>query len=254
MNFASRLCVAVLLALFFAPLTIAQVNHFRVSAIDTDKTIHANRVYQKIHRQALSGAADRIEKMGAGKYAADFLSDLGYTDTTINDLRKNGVDLLRLPTRNLWGVEIQAALSDCIVIGTVSRITHPEDESWFQTVAYVKVERFLKNNYSLVDKEIPIMIVSGPTRTLIGEDTLGQWEHVLLFLSASSLIRSASYNMPDLYNRLVRDSTVRFEIKGKYVVGSGKITTVGGKMSIPEVEEAVAKIDKIARHYPSTER
>ncbi len=165
------------------------------------------------------------------QYDKEEFVSMGYNDTSIINLQKVGVNLLTLHKRSHhWNEKTLAALSDCIIIGTVKRIEHPFGaHSWFHTVAYVQVENYLRNDYNLPKMQIPIFMVSGPngkgeTAIMVGEDKLEIGEHVLLYLSASGLIRFASNNnMADLYKKLINDSTVTFEIVAKFNVENGKV-------------------------------
>jgi hypothetical protein len=170
--------------------------------------------------------ANGFRRLTPAEVDSSFLKSMGYNDSTVANCRKNGIDLVgRWKKSVVWDEKTSAAMSDCIVIGKVSRIEHPFGaKSWFQTVAYVQVEEFLRNDYQLPKGLIQIMIVSGPTKTLLGEDTLSIGEHVLLFLSASSLITfAANNNITDLYNQLINDSAVKFEILAKYDIRAGKM-------------------------------
>jgi hypothetical protein len=84
------------------------------------------------------------------------------------------------------------------------------------------------------------LIVSAPGHTLVGEDTLGTGEHVLLFLSASSLIDFASYNnMDDLYNKIINDSSIKFGMIAKYDIKSEKITYRNREGNLTKVKENI---------------
>lgn len=192
-----------------------------------------------------------IWKITSDQIAAEERVIRGYDDTTITNLQKINVDLLHL--RNLprpWNDKVVAALSDCIIVGTVSRIEHPFKENfWYHTVAYVQVEEFLRNDYKISKGLIPILIVSGaakPGETIMqaGEDTLGIGEHVLLFLSATDLIEIASHNhLRDWYNQLINDSTIKFEIIRKFDMGSaGKIISRRRERSFADVKDDIKTV------------
>ena len=159
----------------------------------------------------------------------EYISSMGYNDTIISNLKKVGVDFTLL--RTMYGhlnEKIFTALSDCIVIGTVKRKEYPMvEDDFFHTIAYIKVEEFLRNDYNLSKSEIPVMIHSGPTSSgeiMIqeGEDTLRIGENVFLFLSAHGLIMFAYNSQKDkLYDELINDPIIRFKIKAKYDLESG---------------------------------
>ncbi len=160
----------------------------------------------------------------------EFLVSMGYNDTIISNLEKIGVDFTLLPMYGHSDDKIFAALSDCIVIGTVERKEYPlQKGDFFHTIAYIKVEEFLRNDYNLSKIEIPVMINSGPTYTgeimiQVGEDTLKIGENVLLFLSASGLIMFSNDNyMYKLSDQLKNDPIIRFKIMAKYDLEDGKI-------------------------------
>lgn len=192
-------------------------------------------------------------KLTFAQMDTELLSSMGYNDTAVANLKKIEVDLLGLHGRQKWTDKVFAALSDCIVIGTVEKIEHPFGErSWFHTVAYVQVEEFLRNDYNLSKGLIPILIVPGPAGTRFtvianGEDTLGIGDHVLLYLDASGLIVFASENhMNELYNYLVNDSKIQFEkiamfnIIGEKAFSHSNVRDLEGlRLDIKEVLNAV---------------
>ncbi len=191
-----------------------------------------------------------LGKLTPDQYEKEVLVSMGYNDTTVTKLQKAGVNLLSLHKRSgHWNEKTWAALSDCIIIGTVSRIEHPFGEkSWFHTVAYVRVEEFLRNDYNLPKMQIPVLLVSGPTGTgqtaiEIGEDTLGIGEHVLLYLSACSLIRFASNNhMHNLYNQLINDSTIKFSIVAKFNIETGKVISRNRERNLNNVRSEIKTV------------
>ncbi len=158
-------------------------------------------------------------KLTIAQMHTELLSSLGYNDTALANLEKIGVNLLGLHTnRKKSKDKTIAALSDCIIIGTVTRVEYPfKENSWFHTIAYVQVEEYLRNDYNLPKTQIPVLIMSGQAGKDLyaianGEDTLAIGEHVLLYLSAAELIVMASENhMSELYNYLVNDSKIQFE-------------------------------------------
>lgn len=84
----------------------------------------------RMHQHRVSRLAGRIEKMGTDRYTADVLSDLGHDDTTITNLQKIAVDLLKLRDRGLADDRVKAAMSECIVVGTVSRLEYHPSDRW----------------------------------------------------------------------------------------------------------------------------
>ena len=158
-------------------------------------------------------------KLTFAQMDTELLSSMGYNDTAAANLKKIGVDLFGFHTgRQHWTDKAFAALSDCIIIGMVTRIEHPfKEKSWFHTIAYVQVEEYLRNDYNLPKTQIPVLIMSGQAGKGLyaianEEDTLTIGEQVLLYLSATGLIVFASENhMNELYNYLVNDSKIQFE-------------------------------------------
>lgn len=177
----------------------------------------------------------------------EYISSMGYNDTIISNLKKIGVDFTLL--RTMYGhldEKYFAALSDCIVIGTVKRKEYPmEEDDFFHTIAYIKVEEFLRNDYNLSKSEIPVMIRSGPTSSgeiLIqeGEDTLRIGENVLLFLSAHGLIMFAYNNQIDkLYDELINDPIISFKIRAKYDLKDGRVIRRDNAKDLVDVKDDI---------------
>jgi hypothetical protein len=182
----------------------------------------------------------------------EYISSMGYNDTIISNLKKIGVDFTWL--RTMYGhldEKYFAALSDCIVIGTVKRKEYPmEEDDFFHTIAYIKVEEFLRNDYNLSKSEIPVMIHSGQTSSgeiLIqeGEDTLRIGENVLLFLSAHGLIMFAYNNQIDkLYDELINDPIISFKIRAKYDLKDGKVIGRDGVKDLIVVKDDINTVIK----------
>jgi len=170
----------------------------------------------------------------------EFIVSMGYNDTIISNLKKIGVDFTILST--MYGhlnEKIFTALSDCIVIGTVTKKEYPlQEDDFFHTIAYIKVEEFLRNDYNISKSEIPVMIKSGPTSSegrmiQIGEDTLKIGEYVLLFLSANGLIMESKDNyLYKLYNQLINDQNIKFRVREKYNLEDGKVV---GRNSVKDL-------------------
>jgi len=220
-----------------------------------------NPVYQRMLKNGWRYPfGNGFRKLAPAQLDAEACSSMGYDDTTVANLRKLNVDILGRWKTHDWDEKMWTALSDCIVTGTVSRIEHPSwPRPWFHTVAYVQVEQFLRNDYGLPKGEVAVVEVSGPTgrsgeRVInIGEDTLSVGEHVLLFLGASSLITFASdNNMRDLYNHLINDPMISFELLAKYDIKSGAVFFKGRKESPSNVQEDVTTIlNVIDRSLPT---
>lgn len=182
----------------------------------------------------------------------EYISSLGYNDTIISNLKKIGVDftLLRTMAGHL-DEKYFAALSDCIVIGTVKRKEYPMVENTlFHTIAYVQVEEFLRNDYNLSKTQIPVMIASGPLTSEIrriqeGEDTLRIGENILLFLSAHGLIMYAYNNQIDkLYDELINDPIIRFQVNTKFELKDGKVIGRDGVKDLIVVKDDINTVIK----------
>ena len=117
----------------------------------------------------------------------------------------------------------------------------------YHTIAYVDAEYFLRNDYNVSKYRIPIMIESGPNYTRVPDDTLGLGNHVLLFLSSSSLINFAHHFLQDYYNQLINDSTVRFRISG-----GGKYLLKPGEQCPVEWEDEIKQVVKMRPRVPVT--
>lgn len=189
----------------------------------------------------------------------EYISSMGYNDTIISNLKKIGVDFTLL--RTMYGhldEKYFAALSDCIVIGTVKRKEYPmEEDDFFHTIAYIKVEEFVRNDYNLSKSEIPVMIRSGPTSSgeiLIqeGEDTLRIGENVLLFLSAHGLIMYAYNNQIDkLYDELINDPIIRFKIRATFDLEDGKVIGRDGVKDLVKVKNDINTVLKAINYSKS---
>lgn len=180
------------------------------------------------------------------------LASYGIDNCTIKKFKElTNIDLAQWRELQPWSESVKTALSDCIIIGTVERVEHPEYNatirSAFETVAYVNVKEYLRNDYNLPKGLIPIWIKSGNRSRIIDEDTLGVGENVLLFLSAIGLIGYAESNEPALYDTLINDETINFRIlsaDGKYLVHSGQaVNTKTEKcIEVKKIKEEVKKI------------
>ncbi len=148
--------------------------------------------------------------------------------------------------------KIKSILSDCIIIGTVTKIDLDSGRVPYHTIAHVSVTEYLRNDYKLEDNEVLVMIQSGPEGRgsivrVYQEDQLAIGEHVLLFLSASALLLDNCHNNPVYYRKLVEDGQIRFEIlgrgNGKYIIKDNIVSGYGRSRNfqsvIREVKDAV---------------
>jgi hypothetical protein len=242
----TRLCAFLIAPMLLSTLlAIAQVNP-------------VFRVMEQNRRNGTKAILGKKDKKDIKAYTAEMLTDMGYTDSSLAMLKAQGVNLLTLNSQERpWDERTKAALSDCIVIGRVGRIEHPplEQKGPFQTTAFVDVEKFLRSDYSIPQRrQIQVMIESGPTRIVIPEDTLSLGEHVLLFLSASSLIRYAYHNLPDYYyGQLVNDSTIRFRIIAKHQIASDKVIMQNRERHLPDVLDDIRAVTKCLGRVPNAE-
>ncbi|MGE5315627.1 MAG: hypothetical protein ACM3Q4_13120, partial [Acidobacteriota bacterium] len=116
------------------------------------------------------------------------------------------------------------------------------------TIAYIGVEEYLRNDYNLPKGKIPVMIVSGPTRQLVSEETLELGEHVLLFLSAKYLFVFTDALMQEKMPELINDPTIRFRLipqKGKYVIQSDSVLNNGIVKKLDTVQSDIMTIVNI---------
>jgi hypothetical protein len=214
-----------------------------------DLTAQLNPVYLQIqkNRKAISQGRREVKQ---GLTVTEYYVDMGYDDATLARLKKVGVDVkANLFKRDLNEKE-KAVRSDCIIIGTVVRLENPPAKPegtmrpFYTTTAYVSVEEFLRNDYRVTKGVIPVLIESN----IVGAITLKTDEHVLLFLSAWSVITNFEYNTStDYYAKMIRDTTIRFEIMGfdgKYVFFSDKVwsSPERGSRSLLDVKKDVQAV------------
>ncbi|HLP81185.1 MAG TPA: hypothetical protein VK141_04210 [Nitrosomonas sp.] len=91
--------------------------------------------------------------------------DLGYDDTTLARLKEAGADIEKLYAVPKWNNKVRAAISDCIIIGTVIKKEYPwyaSHELPFRTIAHVRVDEFLRNDFHVPASDLQVMINSGP--------------------------------------------------------------------------------------------
>jgi hypothetical protein len=212
-----------------------------------------NPVYLQMQKNRKTITKGRRE-IKPGLTIVEYYVDMGYDDATLRRLKKIGVDVEGTLQKRALNDKEKAVRSDCIVIGKVARLEHPYDTTGgrttpeYNTIAYVEVEEYLRNDYHLTQKTIPIMIQSGPRVTRMGEIELHTDEHVLLFLSASSVIANAEYNTPPAYFKIViQDTTMRFNIlgfDGKYIFYSDKVwcSPERGSRSLIDVKKDIATV------------
>ncbi|HLP60381.1 MAG TPA: hypothetical protein VK186_16185, partial [Candidatus Deferrimicrobium sp.] len=139
-----------------------------------------NPVYQELQKNRKGHSKT---KFGENQHKAkiDFMIDMGYDDSTAVRLKKINIDVNDLRTKMQLNEKEKVVFSDCIVIGTVVKIEHPVDtpraKIEYATIASVKPEEFLRNDYHLGQAEIPVIIISGPIGNGLeiieaGEETL----------------------------------------------------------------------------------
>ncbi len=212
-------------------LKIIKITMVLLLSVFTITEAQVNPVYKKMKQRGWTPLSSNIKtKINPDQLKSEFLISMGYKDTTVSKLQKLGVNLGKLTSLHRpLDEKILTAVSDCIIIGTVTKKEYPlTKRTWYHTIAHVQVEEFLRNDYNLSKDQIPILIESGPTAAgekdiRVGEDTLEIGEHVLLFLDANGLIRLANNNhMSNLYDELVNDSSIKFRILAKYDLKSGK--------------------------------
>jgi len=190
----------------------------------------------------------------------EFLLSMGYNDTTVSNLKTIGVDLSSLRTMySHLNEKVFTALSDCIIIGVVKRKEYPmKENASFNTIAYIEVNEFLRNDYNLSKGEVPVVIRSGPTASKLileveGEDTLRIGENVLLFLSAAGIINEAKINKGyELYNQLINAPTIKFKIIAKYELENENVIVRNEIKRISSLKDNInAVLNVIIKSKPS---
>lgn len=221
-----------------------------------------NPVYQRMVKNGWRyPSAKGHPRLSPSEITSEYLKSLGYTDSTVADLKRAGVDVGELWKNRIFNTKVWTALSDCIVIGTVSKITYPPwARPWYHTLVHIQVDTFLKNDYSLPKGDIAVLEVSGPSgphkmTSEIGEATLNNGEHVLLFLSAGALIaNAANNNITKLYEKLINKSEIYFKIFAKYDIKSGEILSKTKKEGLKKVTDSVSSVLKVINHSVPTSR
>ncbi len=194
-------------------------------------SIPANRVYQKMLRQEWVPLLPDQKTILTPYEGIEILKKaMGYNDTLVSNLKKIGVELQPGKRWDPSDIKTLTAVSDCIVVGTVISKEYPlRTRAQFNTIAYVRPDEYLRNDYNLTGEPIHIMIASGPLNSgekMIseGEDTLFIGERALFFLTASGLIEYADNNrMNDLYEELINNPVIRFKIISKYELKDAKV-------------------------------
>ena len=134
---------------------------FLISSIFTIAKAQINPVYKIMKQRGWTPlSVNEKTKLTHEQTDKAFLNSMGYNETIVSNLKKIGIDFKILHW--MYGHlndKIYAAISDCIVIGTVERKEYPlKEKAWFHTIAYVQIEEFLRNDYNISASQIPIMI------------------------------------------------------------------------------------------------
>jgi hypothetical protein len=166
----------------------AWVFFFVFECVAQENPVYKN--YQEnVHRQK--------ELTQAGIKVPEWWATLGYNVKTLRDLKLAGIDVSKaLPDYWGWDERIKTVFSDCILIGTVQDIEYDSSSSSrFHTKVRVKVEEYLRNDFSVREKQLVIPLETGPLMggmhtTVSYEPTFVQHEKVLLFLSATASLLS----------------------------------------------------------------
>ena len=133
-----------------------------------------------------------------------------------------------------------------------------KENASFNTIAYIEVNEFLRNDYNLSKGEVPVVIRSGPTASKLileveGEDTLRIGENVLLFLSAAGIINEAKINKGyELYNQLINAPTIKFKIIAKYELENENVIVRNEIKRISSLKDNInAVLNVIIKSKPS---
>lgn len=206
-----------------------------------------------------SQKVDKIAKYGIDRVTGELLLSFGYSDTTIQYLNEHGFDAVKKLYSRTRDEQAKTFLSDCIVIGTVDSIEYDSARVAWHSIAHVKVEQYLRNDYKLTDPDVLVMWESGPVgggrfmrRT--NEDQLKIGEHVLLFLSAAGFMKTIEYQHPSYHSKLKNDKILRFKITGteggKYLLHSGRAKCFDGEHSLKQIKTDIALITKLLKRPP----
>lgn len=222
-----------------------------------------NPVYKRMVQNGWSYPyKNGLKRLTGAKLDSEFLKSMGYSPTMVSKLKRAGITVVGFrKKRPTWDSKEWTALSDCIVIGTVSKIEHP---SWarpfYNSVVYVRVDSFLRNDYGLAKEQVAVMQVSGPQGN--GQVALDlsepHWtvgEHVLLFLNASQLITyAANNNMHKLYTHLINSFKIRFQLVAMVKIESNEVVIDGKQKSLTQLTSEADSIMKIISHHAPTNR
>lgn len=221
-------------------------------------TAQVNPVYRQMLRNGWSYPfKNGFRMLTSPEIDSEFCRSMGYNSNTVDTLEKSGIRVVgRWKKRGPWGSKLWTALSDCIVIGSVSKIEHPSwAKPFYNSVVYVEVDSFLRNDYDLAKGRVAVMQISGPTGTgLIAIDSQEpRWsigEHVLLFLSASQLITFAANNdMQKLYSQLINSPEIRFQLIARLGIKFDDVLCNGKRESLKREEAEIDNVLDVIRHF-----
>lgn len=222
-----------------------------VFLIGTRLDAQTNPVYREVEKNRKAITKGRREVKPNFTIVEPFV-DLGYDDSTLARLKKVGADIERLYELNPtdWNSKVRAAISDCIVIATVT-----EKESFFnapvpfsfRTIARLKVEEFLRNDFNVPASDLQVVIHSGGHTTEVGEDTLIKGERYLLFLSARGFLNEVEYNdSKKMYQKMITDPTVRFmiicDIDGEYRIRNGSMMNRISTRNLQDTKDEISAV------------
>lgn len=182
---------------------------------------------------------------------------MGYDSLTIANLKKTGVRVMgRWKTPEPRSSKLWTMLSDCIVIGMVSRVEYPK---WagplYHRAVYIKVDSFLRNDYDLPKGELVVLQESGPAEhgqyeVDLNEDTLTTGKRALFFLSASQLITLAADNkMRKLYSQLINSPEIRFQLIARLDIKSHDVLSNGKRRSLNSEEAQIESVLDVIRRF-----
>lgn len=199
-----------------------------------------------VYKAHLASAARQRALMDAGvkEEIATWFATLGYSPKTLRDLKREGIDVVG-SLHDFFGMseKVRTVISDCIAIGTVSRIVSDTSAGApYHTLVCLSVERYLRNDYKLKATELEIGIESGlkgEGRVTISPDDARFFigERVLVFLDAVSPLLRAKRSSLQRFAEFA-NQRIRFELSG---LKAGKISLTGGNATAidrtrPEVE------------------
>ncbi len=220
-----------------------------------------NPVYKTIMAVLQSSPAPkRFEKVGIPRGVVDWVAALGYTDSTILLLKNNGIDLVKNMRHGVRDDITKTIFSDCIVVGTVSSVDFDSSRNPYHSIAHVEVEKYLRNDYRLADRDVLVGWMSGPLghdrfSTTHDEDQLSTGEHVVLFLSAAGLLMDAKWNDVNWYENLLMRERPLFKIEGmlggKYLLKSdGTASACGSERDLNDIVQDVHRVTDLLGRTP----